>query len=90
MNVLQDINIKTYSNVIDDDLDNFIGFKSDLIDKFRYELVYLLSIDDFVALENVAPDTIELLRNLSAYDDSELLKVSYHPMGAYYIKKMEV
>lgn len=73
-------------NVIEEN-DDLIGKVKDLRGYLMQSLNYTLSQDDISEeeKENVIDITNEALIQLKEYNEQDLIKLKYHPMGAYYV-----
>lgn len=70
-------------NIIYDNWENIIGYNEDIIENVKEEIKKQLEEENYENIKELS----ELLEDLSNYD-YELVKVSYHPMGAYKITKL--
>jgi uncharacterized membrane protein (DUF106 family) len=70
-------------NIIYDNYENMIGYNEDIIENVKEEIIRQLGEKNYENIKELA----ELLEDLMNYD-YDLVKVSYHPMGAYKITKL--
>lgn len=71
-------------NIIFDNYENMIGYNEDIIENVKEEIIKQLGEKNYENIKELA----ELLEELYLNYDYELVKVSYHPMGAYKITKL--